>query len=62
MDGLCIFPNYIIDDIDNRMQKIRTDYPDMNDEDAVYVRQELINAIAKYGYLPEFEIEKKKTS
>ena len=61
MNGLIVMPVEAVNRIDQIVTDFRAAHSDATDDDAANVRQELVNAFAAYGRIPEFEIVRKDT-
>lgn len=55
---LIVMPLAAVEKIDAIVAEFRTNHAEATDEDAAHIRQELVNAFADYGHIPEFEIVK----
>lgn len=55
---LVVIPTSASEALDKAVAKFRAQFPDATDDDAESIRQQLLDALLKYGHIPEFEITK----
>jgi len=54
---LVVIPTSGAEALDKSVAAFRAQFPNATDEDADDVRQQLLDALLKYGHIPEFQIE-----